>query len=68
MLRAVKDADASRITEIYYHYILNTLITFEKRENVKTTAQKRARAKGGTCRRPDLSRKGHDKSRFRALA
>ena len=23
MLRAVKDADASRITEIYYHYILN---------------------------------------------
>jgi L-amino acid N-acyltransferase YncA len=30
MVRAVKDADAARITEIYNYYILNTLITFEE--------------------------------------
>jgi L-amino acid N-acyltransferase YncA len=30
MVRAVKYADAARITEIYNHYILNTLITFEE--------------------------------------
>jgi L-amino acid N-acyltransferase YncA len=30
MVRAVKDADAARIAEIYNHYILNTLITFEE--------------------------------------
>jgi L-amino acid N-acyltransferase YncA len=29
-VRAVKYADAARITEIYNHYILNTLITFEE--------------------------------------
>jgi L-amino acid N-acyltransferase YncA len=30
MVRAVKYADAARISEIYNHYILNTLITFEE--------------------------------------
>jgi phosphinothricin acetyltransferase len=30
VVRSVKDADAARITEIYNHYILNTLITFEE--------------------------------------
>ena len=29
-VRPVKDEDAARITEIYHHYILNTLITFEE--------------------------------------
>ena len=29
-VRPVKDIDAARITEIYNHYILNTLITFEE--------------------------------------
>ena len=30
MIRIVKDADAARIAEIYNHYILNTLVTFEE--------------------------------------
>jgi len=30
MIRIVKNADAARIAEIYNHYILNTLITFEE--------------------------------------
>jgi L-amino acid N-acyltransferase YncA len=30
VVRSVKEADAARITEIYNHYILNTLITFEE--------------------------------------
>jgi L-amino acid N-acyltransferase YncA len=52
MVRAVKDADVARITEIYNHYILNTLITFE--EQSLSTEEILARIKSITTEYPWL--------------
>ena len=52
MVRAVKDADVARITEIYNHYILNTLITFE--EHSLSTEEILARIKSITTEYPWL--------------
>ena len=52
MIRIVKDADAARIAEIYNHYILNTLVTFE--EQPVTPEEILARIKSITTEYPWL--------------
>ena len=53
MIRIVKDADAARIAEIYNHYILNTLVTFE--EQPVTPEEILARIKSITTEYPWLT-------------